>query len=164
MIRKRLGETGTVFGARFGLRHNTISQYESGKATPSTGILLKLYRLAETEAEKRPLLAELGDSAEALISREQDLESIAGKVKKEFDALTGARASNPNARKRFYDLILAVLRQPDVPLWLLDLIDLWLQVRDEADARQTFEEGFSGLWLRVSKLKREKHLSKSSAN
>jgi transcriptional regulator with XRE-family HTH domain len=163
LIRKRLGETGTIFGERFGVRHNTVSQYESGKATPSTSILLKMYRLAETEAEKRPILAELGDSAADLLAREQGFQEIAGRVKNELDALVTARAAGPNARKRFYELIIEILRQPDIPLWLLDLIDLWLQVRDEPDARQTFEEGFSGLWLRVAKLRREKRLSKSSS-
>ncbi|HEX4138228.1 MAG TPA: hypothetical protein VHY84_26700 [Bryobacteraceae bacterium] len=60
--------------------------------------------------------------------------------------------------------ILDVIRQPDVPLWLLDLLALWLEVKDEPDARQTFEDGFSGLWLRVAKLRREKRLAKSGAS
>jgi transcriptional regulator with XRE-family HTH domain len=163
-IRGRLGETGGTFGERLGVRQNTISQYESDKATPSTAVLLRLYQLAGTEDEKSAIRHELGDSAQGLLERERDFERLAGAVKKELDSMSASRAANPNARKRFADLILDVIRQPDVPLWLLDLLALWLEVKDEPDARQTFEDGFSGLWLRVAKLRREKRLAKSGAS
>jgi transcriptional regulator with XRE-family HTH domain len=140
-IRARLGETMATFAARLDLRHNTISQYEAGKARPSPGVLIKLYELAGNAEERESLRNALGpQTAELLLSSERTLQKSIEEANRRLDQARLELQTSPSARQRMVDLTCEILRLPEVPLWLLDLMDQWLSVAHEPAERAFFEE------------------------
>jgi transcriptional regulator with XRE-family HTH domain len=54
-IRKRLGLTQAAFGTLFEVQRNTVLRWEMRLTVPRVGVLFLLLRMADTEAEARPI-------------------------------------------------------------------------------------------------------------
>jgi len=54
-IRKRLDLTQAAFGTLFDVQRNTVLRWERRLTVPRVGVLLLLLRMADTEAEARPI-------------------------------------------------------------------------------------------------------------
>jgi transcriptional regulator with XRE-family HTH domain len=61
-IRKRLGKTMVAFGDDLGVRHSSVSQYESDKMKPSEGVLLQLLKMTDEDLERKRIVQALGAS------------------------------------------------------------------------------------------------------
>ncbi len=62
-IRARLAENQTNFGKRLGCSQGRLSDFESGQRQPGPTTLMKLKRLALTDAERWPIAEALRDTA-----------------------------------------------------------------------------------------------------
>jgi transcriptional regulator with XRE-family HTH domain len=81
-VRRRLGLTQTGLANHLGVKQNTISQYEAGKASPSIDVLIKLHQLVNNDKEAADKVQEL-IAARMIISGEQ-LDSIMNAAGEKF--------------------------------------------------------------------------------
>jgi transcriptional regulator with XRE-family HTH domain len=151
-IRKRRGETMVQFGERLGCANSVVSRYESGILTPSRSMLLLIYRLADTPAEKAAIEAALGGAPDALDPRITDADAaLRGALKdlrlKEQDDLA-SRAIWDRLAEQFN----ALTDRSGVPLWLMETLHLWLIYRDIPEAQREFEASYLGLSRRLELL------------
>ena len=148
-IRTRRGETTSRFGEMLGCHQATISKYERGNIVPSRSMLLLVYRLAETPAEKAAIAEALGGPPESLARQESDADApLRAAVQqlrlKEHDDLSSRRMWD-----RLANLVADLSNRPDVPLWLVEELHLWILYRDHPMARREFEAHYSDLVNRL---------------
>ncbi len=153
-IRKARGETMVKFAAQLGLRQNTISQYESGKIVPSSSVLLGVFRLATTARHKASVRSLLGDAA-SVLDKEDAFEAAAADLRAKIDDAASALSGSDHARQRFATLATAVVSDPrGIPLWLCELMQLWLESQGDLKARQEFEAVVHDAAMRLRQLPR----------
>lgn len=98
-IRKMNGLTQTEFGARIGVKGNTITGYENGLRTPSDAVILSICR--EFDINEEWLRAGTGRAKKEL-TREQEIASFIGRlladdsddIKKRFIAMLSELSEN----------------------------------------------------------------------
>jgi transcriptional regulator with XRE-family HTH domain len=134
-IRSRRGENLRDFAARLGVGHSTVSKYERDVLRPSRSMLLLLYPLAETTAEKEPIVAALGSIPEGLQVLERQLDRDLAIAKIETERILREMQAQPETRQRLLGLALRIARDPEIPLWLPNMLSFWHRYRYDARLR-----------------------------
>jgi hypothetical protein len=116
-------------------------------------MLLLLYGLAETPSERSVIAQALGGVPDELRVKEEQLSREAEDLRVKLERELQNLRSNPINRQRFAEYAVAMISQPEVPLWLLNMMRLWALYRDEPGARAEFEEALGRLDLRLELLK-----------
>lgn len=155
-VRKSRGETMVQFAAQLGLRHSTISQYEAGNVAPSASVLMNMYRLAVNAGQKARIRALLGESGASLLDKEDAFQVAASKLNAEFQQILADVKTSPAARDRFRKLAVEIIARPSgVPMWLCDLMQIWLRVEDNPEALRQFEEVAHSARLKLANFERQ---------
>lgn len=152
----------TEFASHLGLRQSAISRYESDKLTPSSSVLLNLYRLAHKSQHKIAIRALLGESA-AVLEKEDRFEAEAARLATSLDAIIGDLKKGPEAARRFSQLAIDVVSDPEgIPLWLCELIQMWFRVRHDPQGRREFDDLVHRAVMKIGNL--QSQLSAGSQN
>jgi transcriptional regulator with XRE-family HTH domain len=140
------------FGRMMGIAHSAISRYESGKIAPSRAVLVLLWGLAEGDYEKRVIAHALGEepkTLEASVARfNRDVLQLAA----EFDQELLRVRTSPETRRRFADLALKILAEPEMPIETVNLLSLWVKYRTNPAARAEFKDALTRLEIRLDLL------------
>jgi transcriptional regulator with XRE-family HTH domain len=129
------------FAACLGLRQNTISQYESGKITPSAAVLAKIHVLAKRPEHKGAVRALLSDDAASVLLKDETFERTARALTEDLKASIIELQNTPDAQEQYRRLAVAIASGPGgIPLWLCDLMRIWLKVQSNPQALREFED------------------------
>jgi transcriptional regulator with XRE-family HTH domain len=132
------------FGEMLSVSQGMVSRYECGRNIPSVGVILRLYKLAETDFEKSAISAVMGADQDAFQQRARDvLEDLQAELRK--------RNSSPETRKLFMELATEAARQTEVPSALLRLFQAWRRYRHIPEVRNELNEAAT----RIEKLGEE---------
>jgi len=158
-IRKGRKATLTAFGELIGVRHNTVSQYETGKARPSPPVLFRIWDLASTPRQRALIRKALGPVGDRLLTppEERVRERQADEALRRFE---GIADQGDAAVQTFQELAIELIRSGDIPTWLLAQIRLWLDLKDDLEARKQFEKMFNAQARAMATLKEVRQLQK----
>jgi len=146
----------TAFAQQLGVRQSAISQYESGDVKPKATVLFRLHQLATKTEQKMRIRELLGDAGKQLLAEDSEHERRASELMLRFEGENALGA----AQERFENLCVEILRSGDVPLWMIMQMELWLEVKEDLDARRRFEEMFSSIARSLATLKEARDLLK----
>ena len=120
MTQAQLAET-------LGVERSTVSQYEIGRAAPSTEVLVKMSRLAPDNTRLRTAIdAEINKRAESYFDHQR------------------------RGRRRSFALDMAkVLSREDAPEFLREIMTLYLKYRRRPEAEQLFKNASTGLRIQL---------------
>ncbi len=121
------------FGEMLSVSQGMVSRYECGRNIPSVGVILRLYKLAETDFEKSAISAVMGPDQDAFQQRARDvLENLQEELHR--------RSSSPETRKLFMELAAKAARENEVPSALLRLLQAWDRYRHIPEVRNELNE------------------------
>jgi transcriptional regulator with XRE-family HTH domain len=129
----------SAFARQLGIHHSSVSLYESGKQRPSRTVLLLVHSLSNYPEERAVIEEALGATAPGdLAVKEKALQSRIAEATVQLD---GMRSDLGLASwDRFRGLVHEVAGAGRVPLWLIEILTLWIQYRNDAVARLEFDE------------------------
>ena len=154
-VRTSRGETMAEFASHLGLRHTAISRYEAGKLEPSASVLLNVFRLATDPQQKSSIRAHLGTHA-AVLDKENKFELAGANLLAELESVKRDLQQADRAYARFTLLATSVVGDPDgVPLWLCDLMEMWLDVKGRPHLRRAFDDLVHDAAMRIRHLHRK---------
>lgn len=139
-LRKTLGWSQSKLAETLGIDQTTVSQYELGRAAPSTEVLIKLSALAPNKELREAFGRLVGVRFSGFW--EATFFALSEKDKKAF-----INAFMQPPRRRFVFDLAEVLSRPEAPSFLQEIMSLYLRFRNRSDAPQIFEE--ASTWLRV---------------
>lgn len=140
------------FGERLGCANSVISRYESGLLTPSRSMLLLIYRLAETPAEKAAIEATLGGAPDVLEPKITDADAALRAALRDLQQKEKDDLASRTIWERLAEQFSALTDRAEVPLWLVEALHLWLLYRDLPASQREFDAAYLALSRRLELL------------